>query len=162
MLEIINGGSLALMTAIGHQTGLFDTMASLPPSTSKAIAERANLNERYVREWLGAMVAGGIVEYTPETQAYLLPREHAQSLTRAAGPGNLASVSQFIPMLAKTQDGVVECFRNGGGVPYSEFHTFQRLMAEDSAAVHDGMLVPAILPIVDGMPQRLADGIDVA
>ena len=39
-------------------------MAKLPPSTRlREIAEAAGLNERYVREWLGAMVTGGIVEY---------------------------------------------------------------------------------------------------
>ena len=61
-LQIINDAALALMMSIGHRTGLFDTMASLPPSTVAQIAQTAGLNERYVREWLGAMVTGGIVE----------------------------------------------------------------------------------------------------
>lgn len=50
MIEILNNASIALMTSIGHQTGLFDTMAELQPSTSEQIAMSANLNERYVRE----------------------------------------------------------------------------------------------------------------
>ncbi len=62
MLDILNNGGLALMTSLGHRTGLFDTMAELPPSTSEQIAAAAKLNERYIREWLGAMVTGGIVE----------------------------------------------------------------------------------------------------
>ncbi|HEU5260751.1 MAG TPA: hypothetical protein VFU41_04905 [Gemmatimonadales bacterium] len=41
---------------MGHRTGLFDVMSKLPPATSDEIAARAVLNERYVREWLGAMV----------------------------------------------------------------------------------------------------------
>ncbi|MBW3590961.1 MAG: transcriptional regulator, partial [Actinobacteria bacterium] len=63
LLEILNSGALALMTSIGHQTGLFDTMATLPPATSGQIAEAAGLNERYVREWLGAMSVGGFVDH---------------------------------------------------------------------------------------------------
>lgn len=50
------------MASIGHRTGLFDVLADAPSLTSEALAKRARLNERYVREWLGAMVAGGIIE----------------------------------------------------------------------------------------------------
>ena len=50
MLGVLNDGALALMTSIGHRTGLFGIMAGLPPSTSEGIASAAGLNERYVRE----------------------------------------------------------------------------------------------------------------
>ena len=73
MLAVLNDGALALMTSIGHRTGLFDAMAGLPPSTSEQIAEAADLNERYVREWLAAMVVGRIVEHDPESETYQLP-----------------------------------------------------------------------------------------
>ena len=96
MLGVLNDAMLALMTSIGHQTGLFDTMADLPPSTSEEIASAAKLQERYVREWLGAMVVGGIVTYDPSGKTYRLPPEHAACLTRAAGPDNLANVAQFV------------------------------------------------------------------
>lgn len=55
-MDVPNGSSPALMTSIGHQTGLFGTMADLPPSTSEEVARAANLNERYVREWLGGYI----------------------------------------------------------------------------------------------------------
>jgi Rv2258c-like winged HTH domain len=60
IVGILNEGAIALMTSIGYRTGLFDAMAGLPLSTSRRpqIASAANLNERYVREWLGAMVVG--------------------------------------------------------------------------------------------------------
>ncbi len=94
MMGLLNDASLALMVSIGHRTGLYDTMASLPPSTSVQIADASGLNERYVREWLGAMVTGGIVDYHAPIGAYSLPEERAASLTRAAGPANLASFTQ--------------------------------------------------------------------
>jgi hypothetical protein len=78
MLGILNHGALALMTSIGHRTGLFDVMATLPRSTSAQVALAAGLHERYVREWLGAMVTGHIVDYNPATQTYALPPEHAR------------------------------------------------------------------------------------
>jgi len=58
LIGILNSGALGLMISIGHRTGLYDTMRILPPATSQGIADTAGLNERYVREWLGAMVVG--------------------------------------------------------------------------------------------------------
>ena len=75
MVGILNGGTLALMTSIGHQTGLFEVLAHLPPATSAQIADAAGLHERYVREWLNTMATGRIVTYTPESQTYALPAE---------------------------------------------------------------------------------------
>ena len=80
---ILNGGTLALMTSIGHQTGLFETLATLPPSTSRQIADVAGLNERYVREWLNTMATGKIVTYAPENGTYALPAEHAEATMRS-------------------------------------------------------------------------------
>jgi DNA-binding IclR family transcriptional regulator len=64
-------------------------MADMPAASSEAIAARSGLNERYVREWLGAMVASGVVDYEPRDGTYALPREHAAFLTRAPTPANL-------------------------------------------------------------------------
>ena len=77
MVTHLTGTSIGLMLEVGRQTGLFETLAVMAPATSSAIAERAGLIERYVREWLGAMVCGGIVEYEPAAQTYRLPPEHA-------------------------------------------------------------------------------------
>ncbi|MEI8411081.1 MULTISPECIES: class I SAM-dependent methyltransferase [unclassified Kribbella] len=162
MVDVFNHGTLALLTSIGHQTGLFDTLAELPPSTSHEIAGAADLYERYVREWLAAMTVARIVEYDPGPRTYWLPREHAAFLTRAAGPDNLAAATQFISLVAVVESQLVECFRHGGGVPYSEYTEFHRWMAEDSGAVFDAALLDGILPLVPGLPARLRDGIDVA
>jgi SAM-dependent methyltransferase len=161
MVGITTGGMLSLMTSVGHRTGLFDTMASLAPSTSEQIAASTNLNERYVREWLGSMVTGGIVEYDPAAKEYHLPPEHAASLTRAAGPGNLAKLAQFVSLFGNVEDQLVDSFVKGGGVPYEKFGKFQQLMAEESAGVVDSTLIEVTLPLVPGMVERLRAGIDV-
>jgi len=162
MIGIINGAALALMCSVGYRTGLFETMAKLPPSTSEEIARAANLNERYVREWLGGVTTGGIVTLDPATDKYSLPPEHGMSLTAAAGPGNLAVMTQFVSQFGNVEDGIVESFHKGGGVPYSEFPKFQAQMAELSAQVFDMALIPVILELVPGLKDRLRDGIDVA
>jgi SAM-dependent methyltransferase len=161
VVGMINGAMLGLLTSVGHRTELFDKMAELAPSTSAQIASAAGLNERYVREWLNGMTVGGIVEYDPKARTYALPAEHAVSLTRAAGPNNLANMFQFESLMGGVEDDIVECFRNGGGVPYAKFPKFQDLMAEMSGQVHDVALFDGTLPLVDGIIERLEAGIDV-
>ncbi|WP_100447978.1 class I SAM-dependent methyltransferase [Glycomyces xiaoerkulensis] len=155
-------GSTALMISVGHRTGLFDAMAGLPPATSAQIAAEAGLHERYVREWLGAMTTARIVEYDPRESAYRLPLEHAAVLTRAAGPDNLASLMQMLPLLAQVEDEVVACFTEGGGVGYESFRRFHEVMAEQSAQVNDAALIDRTVRLADGLPERLAAGIRVA
>jgi ubiquinone/menaquinone biosynthesis C-methylase UbiE len=160
MVGLLNDSMLSLMVSVGHRTGLFDTLAALPPATSVEVATASGLDERYVREWLDAMTVGRFVEYDPSTRTYVLPPEHAASLTRAAGPGNMANMAQFTSLMGGVEDDIVECFETGGGVPYSRFPKFQRLMAEMSAQVHDAALIDGELALVDGLLDRLRAGID--
>lgn len=160
-LTAINYGSLCLMASIGHRTGLFDAMSSLPPSTSDEIAKKANLNERYVREWLGAMVTGGVVEVDPTSTRYKLPVEHSAFLTRAAGADNIAILTQYIAVIGGVEDEIVECFKNGGGVPYEKFPRFHAVMAEDSGQSVMSTLETHILPLVPSLTDQLSKGIRV-
>jgi 2-polyprenyl-3-methyl-5-hydroxy-6-metoxy-1,4-benzoquinol methylase len=161
MLELVNGGALTLMISIGHRTGLFDAMAGQPGATSAEIAGRAGLNERYVREWLGAMVTGRVVECDPDEGTYTLPPEHGAWLTRSASPDNFAVTAQFIPLLGAVEDEIVECFSKGGGVPYSSYGRFHQIMAEESNQTVVAGLEEHILPLVPGLVDRLERGISV-
>lgn len=160
LIDILNKSAIALGLSIGHRCGLFAAMASLPASTSQQIADAANLNERYVREWLGTMVTGRIVNYFPESLTYQLPAEHAAYLTKD-GVFNMASSMQFIPVICNVEDKLVECFRNGGGVPYSEYPRFHDVMCEESDQTTVAALEPFILPLVPGLKEKLESGIDV-
>jgi SAM-dependent methyltransferase len=162
MLGVMIGGRLTLMLSIGHETGLFDVMSTLPPSTSHQIAEAAGLNERYVREWLGSVVTGGIVEYDPAGRTYVLPAEHARVLTRAGEIRNFANASNGTVVLTYNHDAIVECFRAGGGVPYEQHERFIRQFAETSGRIFDGTLLQRVLPALPGIVEQLEAGIDVA
>ena len=162
MLEIVNGGALALMISLGHRSGLFDVMTRMGFATSPEIAHQAGLDERYVREWLGAMATGAIVEIDPVRRAYRLPGEHAASLTRRARPKNLAVTAQWIPLLARVEDQLLECFERGGGVPYAAYDRFHEVMAEESDQTTVAALVDEIVPLVPAGVAALEAGIDVA
>jgi SAM-dependent methyltransferase len=161
LLGALNGAAVALMTSLGHRTGLFDVMSGLPPATSARIAGEAGLDERYVREWLGAMVTSGVVEYDPAQSHYMLPAEHAALLTRDAEPENLAATFQWIPLLASVEDRVLECFERGGGVSAFANPRFRAVREEENDRAVVAPLVEEILPLVPGLPDELARGIDV-
>jgi hypothetical protein len=161
LLTTLNDGGLCLMASIGHRTGLFDAMAGLPPSTSMEIAARARLDERYVRGWLGAMVTAGVVEVDPASARYVLPAEHAGFLTRGAGADNLAMFAQYIAVLGRVEDEIVECFERGEGVPYEKLPRFHAVMAEDSGVSVLSALGSHVLPLIPGLADRLVRGIRV-
>jgi ubiquinone/menaquinone biosynthesis C-methylase UbiE len=160
MVGHLNSAAVMMMTGIGYRTGLFDMLAQLPPSTSDEIAAAARLDERYVREWLGAMTTARIVEYDEYERTYALPDAHAPSLTRANGPRNVAPMAQFLMACAKIEDGLVESFRNGGGVKYSDFPSIDRVMSDMTAPTRPGMIDP-MLALAPGLTERLRAGIDV-
>ena len=77
-----------------------------------------------MREWLGAMATGRILELEPESGRYALPAEHAAWLTRGAAPDNLAVMAQYFGISGSVEDDIVRCFHEGGGVPYERFARF--------------------------------------
>ena len=161
LMDTLNKSSLSLMISIGHRSGLFDTMAEMGFATSAKIARESGLNERYVREWLGAMVTGSVIEYAPPTATYRLPAEHASFLTRKAGADNIAVFTQYMAVMGEVEDEILQCFKNGGGVPYSKFSRFHEVMAEDSGQSVLNSLEDHILPLVPGLTGRLKKGIKV-
>ncbi len=160
MLDVMNKAATALMLSVGHRTKLFDSMYDCTSVTSQQLAEKSNLNERYVREWLGAMVTGKIVDYDPSNKTYSLSEEKAKLLTRD-GSYNFASSMQWIPALAYVEDEIVKCFEKGGGVPYESYHRFHAVMAEESSQTVLPALVDTILPLVPGLVENLKKGIRV-
>lgn len=159
-VEAINNAGLMLMCSVGHRTGLFDVVSGMNWATSEQIAAHSGLNERYVREWLGAMATGDIVEVDEEDR-FRLPDEHAWFLTRGGGKENMAVFAQYIAVLGSVEDDIVDCFRNGGGVPYERFGRFHEVMAEDSGMTVLAALEEDILPLVPGLIDRLEEGVRV-
>ena len=161
LMNMLNQGALSLMVSIGHRTGLFDALSELPAATSDCIARQAGLDSRYVKEWLAAMVSGGVIQYDPATGNYQLPDSHAALLSRKAAPDNIAVFAQYISVLGQVEDRIVDCFRTGGGVGYEHYPRFHEVMAEDSGQTVLAGLEEHILPLVDYLLPQLESGIRV-
>lgn len=154
MTDILNCGALNLSIALGYRTGLFDIMDAFDgPKSLTEIAKKANLNARYVFEWLGVMVSGGIVEVSTDTDGsdrFYLPDAHGDLLARRAGNSNLGVYTQEIPLLTVcAMESVYYGFRTGNGIDYSNYPKFQAFMTQLASAKHRQVLIDTFLPSVD-------------
>ena len=75
LMDSLDGAALALMTSVGHRTGLFDVLRGTAPATPAEVAKRAGLAERYEREWLFALASAfGMAGLATEARAALESR----------------------------------------------------------------------------------------
>jgi len=160
MIATLTGGALSMLVSVGYRTGLFEA-AARGPGTSAELASRAGLQERYVREWLGAMVTGGFFSYDAATGHYDLPAEHATFLTGATA-ANAAPMASMLRALGGALPDLERCFVAGGGVPQAAF-TPHFAAAGATAGdtwrrVYDEHLVDGFLGAVPGLQARLAAG----
>jgi SAM-dependent methyltransferase len=161
LVGIYSGAVLTNLIGVGHETGLFEAAAE-GPATSAELAERAQLEERYVREWLGAMTTGGVLSYDADTGVYELPPEHKPWLMGQTAR-NAAPMSQILNHFGTLLPRLIECFRNGGGVPYSMFRPqFTDRMDDVWRRIYDEHLVDGFIAPVPGLAERLNAGILVA
>src|SRR5438094_3418863 len=82
----ISGTMTTLLGAVGDRLGLFKNLAEQGSATSAELASRTNLNERYLREWLGGMATAGYLNYDQTTKRFTLPAAHAAVLAQEKGP----------------------------------------------------------------------------
>jgi ubiquinone/menaquinone biosynthesis C-methylase UbiE len=168
MTDILNLGALNLAMGIGYRTGLFEALDYFDtPRTVSQIAEKAGLNKRYVKEWLGVMATGGIVEHSEgrdRKDLFFLPKAHGDFLAERSGNSNMGVYTQEIPLLAAcAMEPVLNAFRTGVGVEYEKYPRFQDFMGQLADAKHRQVLVDTFLPSVDdgSLIKRLEKGIRV-
>jgi 2-polyprenyl-3-methyl-5-hydroxy-6-metoxy-1,4-benzoquinol methylase len=158
LLPILSHSMVSYMIDLGDRTGLFAATAS--GGTSQEIAERAGLQERYVREWLGCMVTSAIVDYDPASGSYALPAEHAALLS---GPGSMAPIARANTALGRHVEGVARVFRDGGGIPYEAYvPDFADAVDAMGRGALDQFLVGGYLPLAPGLREKLTAGARVA
>jgi 2-polyprenyl-3-methyl-5-hydroxy-6-metoxy-1,4-benzoquinol methylase len=153
----------ATLIRIGDELGLFRAMSDSQPVAAADVAARTNTHERYVREWLNAQAAGGIVTYDPESGRYALPPEHALALAFEDSPFTQAGLFEAITATGRAEERLIEAFRTGDGVGWGEhhhgvFHGVERLFAP----AYRESLVRDWIPALDGVEDKLRRGARVA
>jgi SAM-dependent methyltransferase len=165
MVNILNYGALNVAIGLGYKAGLFEALdaADKPLTPGELAAQAGNLNARVVREWLGIVVSGDIVEVVEseegEEERFLLPKHRGAFLCLRGGNNNLASYCQEIPILTScVYNEVSDSFQTGAGIPYSKYPPFQEFMNELADQKHVDSLVQTFLPSMDGVVDRLKKG----
>ncbi|MCH9647953.1 MAG: class I SAM-dependent methyltransferase [Deltaproteobacteria bacterium] len=161
LLSMLNEAALALMVSIGHRTGLLDTLASMPPSTIEEIALRAGLQEGPVRDWLGALTAGGIVQYLSSENLYLLSPGYAAHLSRQGGADNLAPWAQLLSALGELEEDFLRSFRFGCGVAFGRYEKVQEILDQQREAAVARSLISDIIPTHPRLGEVLLGGAQV-
>lgn len=153
----------AALVVVGDRLGLWRAMADGAPVTPAALAARTGTHERYVREWLAAQAAGGIVTHDADAGAYALPPEQAFVLAGGPGPFDLSGLFRAATAAADARARVADRFRDGGGIGWHEhgddlFCGTERVFG----GTYRAMLVSEWLPALDGVADRLRAGGRVA
>lgn len=163
LMGYVNGAALSGMIYVGDRVGLFKALAQTGALTSAEVATQTGLQERYVREWLAAMAAAGVVEYDASTERFTFPEEHAALLADENSPSFLGGLVQSTMVMLRVAPRVAESFVNGGGVPFVEYGK------EHVAAIDRGNrpqyqfhLVKRWLPAMPDVVARLEAGAEAA
>lgn len=153
----------AATVVIGDKLGLYKALDAAGPSTPTELAARTGTTERYVREWLRGQAASNYVMYDPAAGTYALSEEQAFALAQEGSPAFIPGAFQVATAAIKDEPIITEAFRTGKGVGWHEHHTdlfegTERFFRPGYAA----NLVPAWLPSLSGMVEKLTAGATVA
>jgi len=155
----VNAGLIVL----GDRLGLYKAMAESGPITSAELAEKTGTAERYVREWLNAQAAGGFVEYTPETQRYLLPPEQAMALANEESPAFVCGAFELATASLKSESQIESAFRSGAGFGWHQHDLGVSTGCERFFRPgYNANLVSSWLPALEGVEAKLGVGAQVA
>jgi 2-polyprenyl-3-methyl-5-hydroxy-6-metoxy-1,4-benzoquinol methylase len=147
------------LSYIGDRLGIFQALAKGGPVTTAELAANTGLSERYLREWLGAMVAAKYIEYEPASGRYSMPREHAMVLADENSPFYMGGFMQMVVPEVAMAPKLIESFRTGRGVPQSEYppEVFEAI-ERSSAPMYRHSLLRKWLPAMPQVVECLNSG----
>jgi len=152
----------AATVVVGDQLGLYKALAQ-GPATVDELARRAEVDPRYLREWLCAQAASGYVSYDAKAERFSLSEEQAFALAEEGSPAFIPGAFQIAVDQFKTIPKMMQAMRTGLGLGWHEhdsalFHGTERFFRPGYAA----NLVAQWIPALDGVQKRLQDGARVA
>jgi len=153
----------AALVVMGDKLGLYRALAGAGALTPVELARRTGVSERYVREWLNAQAAGGYVDYDPDNCSYTLPPEQTVAMTDDQSPAYLPGFFQLALGSVIDSPRITESARSGAGVGWHEhnhdvFDGCERFFRPG----YNANLIPAWLPALDGVIEKLEAGAKVA
>ena len=154
LFRIKQGEMVSALMHLGTRLGLWTALRESEPCTSAELAEAADLQERWVREWLHGMAATDLVQHddgrfalTPEARVALTDSDHWCYMPGVFGP----------PMTHREIERTAEAFRTGRGMTWAEHGDHAcHMQASMTGARQESFLVPVVLAAFDGATHRLS------
>ncbi len=161
MMNDLGAALQGALSYIGDRLGIFKALAAAGAVTSAELASRTGLNERYLREWLGAMTAAKYIEYEPATARYSMTPEHAMILADENSPFFMGGFMQMVVPEVGMAVRLMESFRTGKGVPQNEYppEVFEAI-ERSSAPMYRHSLLRKWLPAMPQVVECLNNGGD--
>jgi SAM-dependent methyltransferase len=163
MLGDLGGALTVPLVRIGDRLGLYRALHANGPMTPGELAAKADIAERYAREWLSQQAASGYLTYEPATGKFTLPPEQAMVFAEPDSPVYLMGGFDVAMVMMENQGLVEPAFRTGKGVGWGD--QSQCLFCATGRFFRPGYhnnLVAAWLPALDGMVEKLERGATVA
>lgn len=153
----------AALVVLGDKLGLWRALANGAPVTPEELAQRMEMSERYLREWLNAMAASGYVTYAPQTQRFTLPPEQAEALANPDSPAFVPGLFQVLAAMWAGESKIAANFRTGAGLEWGHQHPCLFEGTERFfRSGYLGNLIQSWLPALDGVVEKLSRGALVA
>jgi 2-polyprenyl-3-methyl-5-hydroxy-6-metoxy-1,4-benzoquinol methylase len=150
-----------LTVYLGDRLGLYQHLQQLGASTAIELAERAGVQPRYTREWLEQQAVYGVLDVVNSTASaderrFALPDGHAEVLLDRDSLSYMAPLTRLMLSTANTLPRVIDAFRSGGGVAWSEFGDDAREgQADGYRPIYMNLLGREWLPAVPALDARL-------
>lgn len=158
-----NAGIGTLLAFMGDKLGLFQTLADAGPLSSAELAQRVDLNERILREWLCSMAAAGYVTYEPLGERFGLTPEQAVVFAGEGHPAFMQGPIDLIYSVFQDEPELRDAFRHGRGFQWGD-HNACLFCATNRffGPLYRTSLLQEWLPAIGGLVEKLNAGADVA
>ncbi|HEV3210901.1 MAG TPA: class I SAM-dependent methyltransferase [Chthoniobacterales bacterium] len=155
----VNGALIVL----GDGLGIYTALADIGKATSQKLAEKTNLNERQLREWLSAQAASGYISYDAASDTFFLTPEQAAVFADPDSPAAMVGGFYGVSAVYHDEPLVAESFRTGASLPWGRHHNClfcgtERFFRPGYQANISENWIPAL----DGVQQKLSAGTRVA
>jgi SAM-dependent methyltransferase len=137
---------------LGDRLGLYAVLAGADALDPDELARRAGIAPRYAREWLEQQAVSGIVDVQDAgdgERRYQLPAGHAEVLVDPEGAFYLAPFASLLAGIGRVLPEVVDAYRSGGGVPFSDYGADLR---EGQAAINRPAFTHEMASWIAAMP----------
>ncbi len=159
VMDIKTGELVSLIVYFGDRLGLYEALLAAGPITANQLAERVDLNERWLLEWLRGQASAGLLAYQGEDR-FELTSEAGVVLTDETSPMYLAGMFGE-PTPPHVVERLAQAFRTGIGMSWDDHGpNVARSVERMTGSVHAKL--PNILDKVEGLTSKLNAGVRVS